>query len=111
MVKVSNASVVILLWVATISGASAQKTGDSVASFLDACAKESAVTSDCGADVAGANLDARANKSGACPPKITPTEISAIVRWFNVRPNTRNMALPDGLDEALKALYPCRKNE
>jgi hypothetical protein len=28
-----------------------------------------------------------------------------------VRPNTRNMPVFDGLDEALKALYPCRKSE
>jgi hypothetical protein len=109
--KVSNAFVVILLWAATISGASAQKTGDAVANFLTACAKESAVNSDCGVDVAAANLDARANKTGACPPKISTTEISAIVQWFNVRPNTRNMPVFDGLDEALKALYPCRKSE
>ena len=109
--KVSNAFVVILLWAATISGASAQKTGDAVANFLAVCAKESAVNSDCGVDVAAANLNARANKTGACPPKITTTEISAVVQWLNVRPNTRNMPVFDGLDLALNALYPCRKGE
>ena len=108
--KVSNAFGVILLWAATISGASAQKTGD-VANFLAVCAKESAVNSDCGVDVAAANLNARAKKTGACPPKITTTEISAVVQWLNVRPNTRNMPVFDGLDEALNALYPCRKSE
>ncbi len=107
--KVSNAFVVILLCAATISGASAQKTGEAVANFLTVCAKESSVNSDCGVDVAAANLNARVKKTGACPPKVTTTEIIAIVQWFNVRPNIRNMPTLDGLDEALNALYPCRK--
>ena len=108
--KVPVAFVAVLLCAAQISGASA-KENDTVDIFLTNCAKESAVNSDCGVDLAAANLNARVNKTGACPPKITATEISAIVQWFNVRPNTRKMEVFDGLDEALKALYPCRNNE
>ena len=108
--KVPVAFVAVLLCASQISGASA-KENDTVDTFLTNCAKESAVNSDCGVDVAAANLNARANKTGACPPKITRTEISDVVQWLNVRPNTRNMPVFDGLDGALNALYPCRKSE